>query len=111
MEHLAMVRDGSSGELHQGYWLCDVTAAEVNGSEVVPLYQKLFSVEAQEFSSENAEILAAVDSIRTHTQRRGIRAIDRGGDRKRLLEPLLDRGHRFVIRSTGKRKVIGRRKL
>ena len=111
MEHLAPVRDGSTGELHQGYWLCDVTAAEVNGSEIVPLYQKLFSVEAKEFSSENAEILTAVDLIRAHTQGRGIWAMDRGGDRKRLLEPLLDRGERFVIRSTGKRTVVDRRKL
>ena len=111
MEYLATVRDGSTGELHLGYWLCDVTGAEVNGSEIVPLYQKLFSVEAQEFTSENAEVLAAVDLIRTHTQGRGIWAIDRGGDRKKLLEPLLDRGARFVIRSTGKRTVIDRRKL
>jgi Transposase DDE domain len=111
MEHLATVRDGSTGELHQGYWLCDVTAAEVNGSEIVPLYQKLFSVEAEEFRSENAEILAAVDLIYTYTQGRGIWAIDRGGDRKKLLEPLLDRAQRFVIRSTGKRSVIDRRKL
>jgi hypothetical protein len=111
MEHLATVRDGSTGELHLGYWLCDVTGAEVNGSEIVPLYQKLFSVEAKEFTSENAEVLAAVDLIRTHTQGRGIWAIDRGGDRKKLLEPLLDRDARFVIRSTGKRTVIDRRKL
>ncbi len=111
MEHLATVRDGSTGELHQGYWLCDVTAAEVSGSEIVPLYQKLFSVEAQDFTSENAEILAAVDLIGTYTQGRGIWTIDRGGDRKKLLEPLLDRSQRFVIRSTGKRSVIDRRKL
>ena len=111
MEYLATVRDGSTGELHLGYWLCDVTGAEVNGSEIVPLYQKLFSVEAKEFTSENAEVLAAVDLIRTHTQGRGIWAIDRGGDRKKLLEPLLDRDARFVIRSTGKRTVIDRRKL
>jgi hypothetical protein len=111
MENLATVRDGSTGELHQGYWLCDVTAAEVNGSEIVPLHQKLFSVEAKEFSSENAEILAAVDLIGTYTQGRGIWAIDRGGDRKKLLEPLLDRGQRFVIRSTGKRTVIDRKGL
>ena len=111
MEHLAMVRDGSTGELHQGYWLCDVTAAEVNGTEIVPLYQKLYSVEAKEFTSENAEILAAVDLIRPHTQGRGIWTIDRGGDRKKLLEPLLDRGERFVIRSTGKRTVIDRKGL
>jgi hypothetical protein len=85
MEHLAMVRDGSTGELHQGYWLCDVTAAEIQGSEIVPLYQKLFSVEANDFTSENAEVLAAVDLIRAHTQERGIWTMDRGGDRKRLL--------------------------
>lgn len=36
--------------------------------------------------------------------------MDRGGDRKRLLEPLLEGGERFVIRSTGKRPVIDRRK-
>jgi len=111
MENLAMVRDGSTGELHQGYWLCDVTGAEVNGSEIVPLYQKLYSAEAKDFTSENAEVLAAVDLIRTHTQGRGIWVIDRGGDRKQLLEPLLDRGDRFVIRSTGTRTVIDRRKL
>jgi len=111
MENLAMVRDGSTGELHQGYWLCDVTGAEVNGSEIVPLYQKLYSAEAKDFTSENAEVLAAVDLIRKHTQGRGIWVIDRGGDRKQLLEPLLDRGDRFVIRSTGTRTVIDRRKL
>lgn len=111
MEYLAKVHDGSTGELHQGYWLCDVTAAEVNGSEIVPLYQKLYSAEAKDFRSENDEVLAAVDLIRSHTQGRGIWVIDRGGDRKKLLEPLLDRAERFVIRSTGKRSVIDRRNL
>jgi hypothetical protein len=52
-------------------------------------------------------VLATVDLIRTHTQGRGIWTIDRGGDRKKLL----DRGERFVIRSTGKRTVIDGRKL
>jgi hypothetical protein len=111
MEHLATVRDGSTGELHAGYWLCDVTAAEVNGSEIVPLYQKLFSAEAPESISENTEILAAIDLIRAHTQGRGIWVMDRGGDRKKLLEPLLDRSQRFVVRSTGRRTVIDRKGL
>jgi hypothetical protein len=35
MEHLATVRDGSTGELHQGYWLCDVTGAEGSGPWIV----------------------------------------------------------------------------
>jgi len=111
MEYLAPVHDGSTGEVHAGYWLCDVTGADVNGTEIVPLYQKLYSAEAADFTSENAEILAAIDLVRTQTQGRGIWTVDRGGDRKKLLEPLLDRHERFVIRSTGKRFVVDRKNL
>lgn len=110
MEHLDQVWDGSEGEVHAGYWLLSVTAAGVEGSEITPLYQKLFSARAEDFVSENAEILEGVDRIRAHTAGRGIWVIDRGGDRKRLLEPLLERGERFVIRSTGQRSMINRRK-
>jgi hypothetical protein len=46
MEYLATVHDGSTGEMHPGYWLCDITGAEMNGSEIVPLYQKVYSAEA-----------------------------------------------------------------
>jgi hypothetical protein len=109
MEYLAPVQDGSTGEVHAGYWLCDITGAQVNGTEIVPLYQKLYSAEAKEFASENAEVLAGIDQVRAHTQGRGIWAVDRGGDRKKLLEPLLERQERFVIRSTGKRLVIDRK--
>jgi hypothetical protein len=109
MEYLDRVWDGSEGEVHAGYWLLSVTAAGVEGSEITPLYQKLFSARAQDFVSENAEILAGVDRLRAHTAGRGIWTIDRGGDRKKLLEPLLERRQRFVIRSTGQRAVINRR--
>ncbi len=111
MEYLAPIHDGSTGEVHAGYWLCDITGAAVNGSEIVPLYQKLYSAESQEFTSENVELLAGIDLVRAHTQGRGIWAVDRGGDRKKLLEPLLDRHQRFVIRSTGKRSVIDRKNM
>jgi Transposase DDE domain len=111
MEYLATVHDGSTGEMHPGYWLCDITGAEMNGSEIVPLYQKMYSAEAKEFVSENAEVLAGIDLVRSHTQGRGIWAVDRGGDRKKLLDPLLDRGERFVIRSTGKRFVVDRKNI
>ncbi len=49
MEHLAPVWDGSTGETHPGYWLLEGAGAEVRGSEIVPVCQKLFSVEAKEF--------------------------------------------------------------
>jgi hypothetical protein len=111
MEYLATVHDGSTGEMHPGYWLCDITGAEMNGTEIVPLYQKMYSAEAKDFVSENAEVLAGIDLVRSHTQGRGIWAVDRGGDRKKLLEPLLDRHERFVIRSTGKRFVVDRKHI
>lgn len=107
----ATVRDGSRFALHQGYWLCDVTAAEVNGREIVPPYQKLYSVEAQDFRSENTRCWRAVGLIRSYGQGRGIWVIDRGGDRRKLIEPLLDRAERFVIRSRGKRSIVDPRNL
>lgn len=110
MECLDRVWDGSAGEVHAGYWLCSVTAAEIEGGEITPLTQKLFSTRAEGFESENAEILAAVDQVRAFTQGRGVWAMDRGGDRKKLLEPLLEKKERFVIRSTGQRSVIDRRR-
>ena len=76
----------------------------MNGGEIVPVYQKLYSVDAKDFNSENAEVLAGVDVVRKHTQSPGIWAVDRGGDRKKLLEPLLERSalrdplHRQAIR-------------
>jgi hypothetical protein len=110
MEFLDHVWDGSAGEVHLGYWLCSVIGAEVQGSELTPLYQQLFSVRAQDFVSENDELLSAIDQLRTHTNGRGIWAMDRGGDRRKLLEPLLERRERFVIRSTGQRLVLDRRR-
>jgi hypothetical protein len=48
MEYLDQVWDGSEGEVHAGYWLYSVTAAEVQGSEITPLYQTLvFSTRAR----------------------------------------------------------------
>jgi len=109
MENLATVWDGSTGETHQGYWLLDVTGAEVNGSDIVPVCQRLFSTKAKEFRSENAEIVSAVDAVNRHLAGRGIWTMDRGCDRKKLLEPLLDRHLRFVIRAVGDRMVRDRR--
>ncbi len=109
MEHLTTVWDGSSGETYPGYWLVDVSAAKVHGSEIVPVCQKLFSTKAKEFRSENAETLSVVDSANRPLNDRGIWTMDRGCDRKKLLEPLLNKGPRFVVRAVGDRMVRDRR--
>jgi hypothetical protein len=106
MEHLATVRDGSTGELANGYWLCAVLAAHPYGDRIVPLHGELYSCEAEGFESENAEMLRAIERVSQATGRRGIWAIDRGGDRRKILIPLLDRRLRFVVRQDGDRHIL-----
>lgn len=113
MEFLATVRDGSTGELGPGYWTLHVIGAELDSSSIVPLYQRLWSVEAPGHVSENAEILSAIDSVMGHVGRRGLWVMDRGGDRINLFAPMLDRDARFMFRLVGNRHLIfnGKAKL
>jgi hypothetical protein len=118
MEHLAWVRDGSTGELGRGYWLCQVIGTENRVEEeataITPLYGELYSQEAPDFVSENREILRAIQEVSAATASRGIWVIDRGGDRGELYEELVpaEKGRRFLIRQMGNRDLLwDRRKL
>ncbi len=103
-ENLALVRDGSTGELRSNrYWLLEALGADVEGEDLIPLYGELYSQEARDFRSENSQILAAMDRVIAGMGTRGIWAIDRGGDRGILLKRLLKRELRFVVRMVGKR--------
>jgi hypothetical protein len=107
MEYLALVRDGSTGEVKsEGYWLIDVLGADVEGEELIPFYGELYSQESEDFKSENGQILNAIDRVTEGTGKKGIWAIDRGGDRSILLKELLGRGLRFVVRLVGDRDFI-----
>ena len=107
MQNLALVRDGSTGETRSpGYWTMEVVGADVEGEELVPLYGELYSHLADGFESENRQIWKAVDAVIAHTGKRGIWAMDRGGDRRRILQGFLARLQRFVIRMRGDRHVI-----
>ena len=107
MEYLCKVHDGSDGCVADGYPLMHVVGCEVGSKEIVPLYQRLFSYTAPEFESENSEILKAIDMVGQHVgSRRGIWVIDRGADRIKLYEPLLERKARFLIRMVGNRHLI-----
>lgn len=103
MEYLAGVRDGSEEEIGRGYWLLKVVATEVEGDWLVPLLARLYSSEAPGHVSENAEMLEAMETVAGAVKKRGIWVIDRGGDRRNLLEPMLERGYRFLIRLIGTR--------
>lgn len=111
MEHLARVRDGSTGELTKGYWCCQVVGVERDSAEVIPLYQALYSQKAPDFVSENEEVLKASEAVLKATGGRGVLVIDRGGDREKLIRPFLEAERDFVIRMRGDRHVDYRRRL
>lgn len=108
MPYLARVRDGSSGELANGYWCGVALACEPASRKVIPLLQQLWSADAPDFGSENAQLLQMIDTIAAATEQRGIDVLDRGGDRSRLYLPLLERGLRFIVRLVGNRHLTVR---
>jgi len=110
MPYLATVRDGSTGELVSGYWACVAVACEPEQRRVIPIHLRLWSADAPDFDSENTQLLQVIDTIRAATQGRGIYVMDRGGDRIKLFNPLLDRGLRFIVRLTGDRELIYRQR-
>lgn len=103
MQYLATVRDGSTDELGRGYECCQVVAAKRGRAEVVPLYQELYSPRAPDFVSENEQILRAIESVNAATCGRGMWVMDRGADRRKLFEPLLDAERAFLVRLRGDR--------
>lgn len=113
MECLARVRDGSDKQLGMGYWIDTIVGAENGSSEIVPLVNRLYSQEADDFVSENHELLDAMGRVYAATQRRGIFVIDRGGDRRRLYQGLLTHEvpYRFIIRQRGDRHLLYKGKL
>lgn len=107
MEYLALVRDGSTGEVKSGgYWLIDVLGADVEGEELIPFYGEFYSQEAEDFKSENRQILNVIDGVTEGRGKKGVWAIDRGGDRSILLKEFLGGGLRFVVRLVGDRDFI-----
>jgi hypothetical protein len=101
MEYLARVRDGSTGDIADGYWLCQVIAVENEDTAIVPIYSALYSQAAPDFVSENAEIKGAMAAVSAACDGRRIWVIDRGGDRGALYADLLDASRSFVIRQKG----------
>jgi hypothetical protein len=111
MEYLETVRDGSTGELGEGYWLYTVAGCEGGKDRVMPLYQALASAAAPDFSSENDQILRAVDTVRESVGDRGVWVLDRGGDRRELFDAFFARSLRWIVRLRGDRHLFFRGKL
>ena len=75
---------------------------------MIPLYGKLYTKRGFGFKSENLEILATIDDVMRIIGNKGIWTLDRGGDRRKIFIPLLQRKVQFVVRMTTKRDMIDR---
>lgn len=106
MEYLARVRDGSTGEIGNGYSACLAVACESGGRRITPLHMRLWSSEADGFASQNAEILGIIDLISGAAKKRGIYVIDRGGDGDWLFDGLDARGLDYIVRLVGNRFLL-----
>jgi hypothetical protein len=105
MDYLATVRDGSTGQLVNGYWLVELYAS-VSRKNPVPILMEPFSHEQPSCPGQNPIILDAVHWVFELTEQRGVLVMDRGGDARTLLEDWIDHDYRFVVRMRGDRDLL-----
>jgi len=108
MEYLGKVHDGSSSSIVDGYWTCQVIAAQTGKPNVIPLYNRLYSIDAPDCIGENDEIKKAIGFVSKAVDNKGVWVIDRGGDRRVLLDYLLSDNRRFIVRLKGDRHLVFR---
>ena len=102
MDYLATVRDGSTGQLVNGYWMVELYAS-LSRKNPVPVCLEPFSHEEPQSPGQNPVVLAAVHHIFELTGNRGILVVDRGFDSLTMFEDWLDNRYRFVARLVGNR--------
>jgi len=105
MDYLATVRDGSTGELVNGYWVIELYAS-VSRKNPVPILMEPFSHEQPFCPGQNPIIIDAVHWVFELTEKRGVLVVDRGGDARALLEDWIDQEYRFVVRLRGDRDLL-----
>jgi len=105
MEGLDRVRDGSEHEISTGYWLCNVSAVNRDGSLIIPVYSELYSHKKEDVG-ENGKILKAVDLVMEYAPKDIIWVMDRGMDRNVLYDALDEKDYNYLIRQIGNRNLI-----
>lgn len=80
MEALSEIRDGSIGEITQGY--LTIKTAVLSKSEKLPLpvYEKVFLAAENDFISETDENLRCLESLSENFSKKCIRTLDREFD-------------------------------
>lgn len=106
LEALSEIRDGSTGEITQGYLTIEAAVLSEKGKMPLPVYEKVFSAAEKGFISETHENLCCLQSLTENFSSRCVRTLDRGFDANEYYRYFLKHGERFVIRAKKNRNVI-----
>jgi hypothetical protein len=108
MEGLGRIHDGSTGESGNGYWVVNVAGVSPSSDSISLMYSELYSLEHEQEKkeSENSKIISAVEWLRAHLGVTRPVVIDRGGDRRVLIENFLQHKQEFIIRQRGDRFIF-----
>lgn len=106
LEALSEIRDGSTGEITQGYLTIEAAVLSETGKMPLPVYEKVFSSAEEGFISETYENLCCLRSLSENFSPKCVRTLDRGSDANDYYRYFLKRGERFVIRAKKNRNVI-----
>ena len=106
LEALSEIRDGSTGEITQGYLTIEAAVLSEKGKAPLPVYEKVFSAAEKGFVSETYENLRCLESLSGNFSKKCVRALDRGFDANDYYRYFLKRGERFVIRAKKNRNVV-----
>jgi hypothetical protein len=105
MDYLATIRDGSTGQLVNGYWLVELYAS-LSRKNPVPVLLEPFSHEEPCCPGQNPVVLTAVHKIFELTNNRGVLVVDRGFDGWVMFEDWLNNKYRFIAQLVGKRHLL-----
>lgn len=106
MEALSEIRDGSTGEITQGYLTIEAAVLSETQKMPLPVYEKVFSAAEEGFVSETYENLCCLKALSKNFTPKCVRTLDRGFDANDYYRYFLKCGERFVIRAKKNRNII-----
>jgi len=108
MQHIKKIRDGSTGELVNGYYTFNAVTVDsdsLGNLNINPLYSYLYSNDIEK-DTQNTRLIDFITDSTLYSGNKGIYVFDRGYDSRILIEELIKNDNDFVIRSTGKRDLV-----
>jgi len=106
MEAIGSVYDASAETYGNGYWTMGVAALTRQNGQPIPVYEKLYPCTKQGGSGFNAETKGALQYLRDHFDKSIPRVFDRGFDSGNIMQELVRREERFIIRQNQNRVVV-----